>query len=202
MFAGWRNRSDAGTTKPVTKERAKPDLAVADGPQLPAHPPMISVVAPSGTGKTTLLEGVIGELTRRGHQIGAVKHDAHRLELDTEGKDSWRLREAGSASTVLMGRNQFAWFGEDDRGPTLAEIAALFFAECDLILVEGFRSAGLDTVLVSRPDHSDDRWEPPDPAKVLLTVTPDEVERVADNLERRFDLKGAKTQPERREGTA
>jgi molybdopterin-guanine dinucleotide biosynthesis protein MobB len=147
---------------------------------------MVSFVAPSGTGKTTLLEGVIAELGRRGHRIGAVKHDAHRIELDTEGKDSWRLRAAGSASTVLMGRNQLAWFGKDDGGPSLSQIASLLFTDCDLIVVEGFRSAGLQTVLVTRPGHLDDSWEPPDPARVILSATPDEVDRVADLLERRF----------------
>lgn len=153
---------------------------VADGP------PLVSFVAPSGTGKTTLLEGVIAELKARGHRIGAIKHDAHRIELDTEGKDSWRLRQAGSDSTLLMGRNQLAWFGGDDEGPSLDQAVALFFGTVDLILVEGFRSADLPVVLVARPDHVDDRWEAPDPARVLVTVTPDEVERVADLIVERF----------------
>lgn len=186
MLTDWGNRGDGGKTTTVTEWSAKSDLTVA-GNGLPSpHPPMVSVVAPSGTGKTTLLEGVIAELTGRGYKIGAVKHDAHRIELDTEGKDSWRLRKAGAASTLLMGRNQLAWFGEDDRGPSLDALAALLFADCHLILVEGFRSAGLETVLVSRPDHTDERWVPPEQAKILLTVSPDEVARVADILEQRF----------------
>ena len=147
---------------------------------------MVSVVAPSGTGKTTLLEGVIAELTRRGHRVGAVKHDAHRIELDTEGKDSWRLRQAGARSTLLMGRNQLAWFGGDDQGPSLAEAVGTFLADVDLVLVEGFRSADLPVVLVCRPDHRDDRWEAPDPARVMATVGPDEVDRVVELLIERF----------------
>ncbi|MGI9598613.1 MAG: molybdopterin-guanine dinucleotide biosynthesis protein B [Acidimicrobiales bacterium] len=149
-------------------------------------PPMVSFVAPSGTGKTTLLEGVIAELKGRGHRVGAVKHDAHRIELDTRGKDSWRLRDAGAESTLLMGRNQLAWFGSDEGGPSLERAASLFFDELDVILVEGFRSADLPVVVVSRPDHVDDKWEAPDPGRVLLTVTPDEVQRVADLIVDRF----------------
>lgn len=147
---------------------------------------MVSVVAPSGTGKTTLLEGVVAELKRRGHRVGAVKHDAHRIELDTEGKDSWRLREAGADSTLLMGRNQLAWFGSDDQGPSLDAAAALFLDGVDIILVEGFRSADLPVILVSRPDHRDDRWVSPDPARILITVAPDEVMPVADLIVERF----------------
>jgi len=53
--------------------------------------PVISVVAKSGTGKTTLLEKLIAELKRRGYRVGAMKHDAHQFDIDREGKDSWRL---------------------------------------------------------------------------------------------------------------
>ncbi len=147
---------------------------------------MVSFVAPSGTGKTTLLEGVIAELGARGHRVGAVKHDAHRIELDTEGKDSWRLRQAGAPSTLLMGLNQLAWFGPEGGGPSLLQAVALFHADMDIVLVEGFRSEELPTVLVCRPDHRDDRWEAPDPGRVLITVGPGEVERVADLIEARF----------------
>ena len=49
---------------------------------------MISVVAKSGTGKTTLLEKLIAELKRRGYLVGAMKHDAHQFDIDREGKDS------------------------------------------------------------------------------------------------------------------
>jgi len=147
---------------------------------------MVSFAAPSGTGKTTLLEGVVAELERRGHRVAAVKHDAHRIELDTEGKDSWRLRRAGARSTLLMGRDQLAWFGADGAGPTLEQAVALFHAEADIVLIEGYRSAGLPTILVERPGHTDDRWEPPDPALVLLTAKPDDVGPVVDLLERCF----------------
>ena len=38
-------------------------------------PPVVSIVAKSGTGKTTLLEKLIAELKARGYRVGAVKHD-------------------------------------------------------------------------------------------------------------------------------
>ena len=147
---------------------------------------MVCFVAPSGTGKTTLLELVVAEMSRRGHRVGAVKHDAHRIELDTEGKDSWRLREAGAASTMLMGRNQLAWFGADDAGPSLHQVASLFFSDVDIILVEGFRSAELPVIIVERDGHSDERWVAPDAERVLLRVAPDEVDRVVQLLEQRL----------------
>jgi len=65
------------------------------------HTPVVSFVAKSGTGKTTLLEKVIAELKQRGYRVGAIKHDAHRFDIDHPGKDSHRLTSAG-ADTMLI----------------------------------------------------------------------------------------------------
>ena len=59
-------------------------------------PKVYSFIAWSGTGKTTYLERLIAALKARGLRVAAVKHDAHRLELDREGKDSWRFARAGA----------------------------------------------------------------------------------------------------------
>ncbi len=154
-----------------------------------SHPPMVSVVAPSGTGKTSLIEKVITDLTGAGYRVAAVKHDAHRIELDTEGKDSWRFREAGATSTALVGRNQLAWFADQAEMPPLERVAALLFPDVDLVLVEGFRSAGLPAIVVVRPDRPDQgpsRWDPPDPELVLATVGPGEVDAVVELLVGRY----------------
>ena len=48
-------------------------------------PPVVSIVAKGGTGKTTLLEKLIAELKGRGYRVGAVKHDAHSFSIDHAG---------------------------------------------------------------------------------------------------------------------
>lgn len=136
-------------------------------------PPMISFVAPSGTGKTTLVEQVIAALTASGLTVAGVKHDAHRIELDTEGKDSWRMRKAG-ADTLLVGANQLAWMSDETQSPPLDALVELFFADADLVIVEGYRSAGLPTVLVERSEVSDPTWHRPT-SHILATVHPSEV---------------------------
>lgn len=141
-------------------------------------PPMISFVAPSGTGKTTLVEQVITQLTAQGLRVAGVKHDAHRIELDTEGKDSWRMRKAG-ADTLLVGANQLAWMSDSTPSPSLEQLVELFFADADVVIVEGYRSAGLPTVLVERPEVSDPTWHRPTSA-ILATVHPSEVDRAVE----------------------
>ncbi len=136
---------------------------------------MVSFVAPSGTGKTTLVEQVIAALVDAGVNVAAVKHDAHRIELDTEGKDSWRLRQAG-AETLLVGANQLAWMSDRGTAPPLEDLVALFFADADIIVVEGWRSAGLPTVLVERPEVQDPTWHRPDDARIIATVHPSDLD--------------------------
>ncbi len=136
---------------------------------------MISFVAPSGTGKTSLVEAVIKNLCGRGLRVAGVKHDAHRIELDTKGKDSWRMRKAG-AETLLVGKNQLAWMSDNGSAPPLEDLVRLFFSEADVVIVEGYRSAGLPTILVARPEVSDPTWRRPDEDRIIATVHPDEVE--------------------------
>ncbi len=166
------------TAEPDPKPAAPPDDAL---------PPMVSFVAPSGTGKTALVEAVIGDLVARGLRVGAVKHDAHRIELDTEGKDSWRHRAAG-AETLLVGANQVAWMSDDGRSPPLRDLVRLFFPTVDIVIVEGYRSAGLPTIRVRRAEVDDPTWTVPDPALVLATVHPDERSTTVDLLIGRFAL--------------
>lgn len=154
----------------------------------PDRVPVVCFTAPSGTGKTTLLAAVIEGLTARGVRVAAVKHDAHRIELDTEGKDSWRLRQAGASDTVLMGENQMAWMGRPGSVPSLDQVLMLLAADADIIVVEGFRSAGLPTVMVQRPEVSDPTWKPPDAKNVILTVHPDSHDRVIEHLISTFSL--------------
>lgn len=153
----------------------------------------VSVTGPSGSGKTTLVCALIAEFGRRHAQVAAVKHGAHRIELDTEGKDSWRLRDAGASPTLLVGPDQLAWFGTPAQQPTLGALVALFGSDIDIVLVEGYRSAGLDCIVIDDP-RSDRDWERPAPDRVLLSVPahdgptwpdPALVSKVADAIERR-----------------
>jgi molybdopterin-guanine dinucleotide biosynthesis protein B len=62
--------------------------------------PIICIVGASNSGKTTFLEKLIPELTKRGYRVGVIKHSATKLDMDHEGKDTWRLREAGASSVA------------------------------------------------------------------------------------------------------
>ncbi len=104
--------------------------------------PLLGFVARSGTGKTTLLERLIPRLAARGVRCALIKHSHHSVDLDTPGKDSYRLRAAGARQVLLASCRRWALLTEtpDQPEPTLDTLVAqLDPALCDLVLVEGFK---------------------------------------------------------------
>jgi molybdopterin-guanine dinucleotide biosynthesis protein B len=55
----------------------------------------------SDSGKTTLIERLIEELTLRGKKVSAIKQSSHPVSMDTGGKDTFRFTRAGADPVVL-----------------------------------------------------------------------------------------------------
>ena len=104
-------------------------------------PPLFIFVGHANAGKTTLVERLIPELTRRGRRIATIKHAHHRVRLDTEGKDSWRYRQAGAALSMLVTADALQLVADTDTGREPLQLAERFLGEADLILAEGFSQA-------------------------------------------------------------
>ena len=106
-----------------------------------AKVPVLGFIAPSGTGKTTLLRAVIALLKARGLRIGVAKQALDDFDFDQPGKDSYRLRKAGVERLLYASSKKSALILEhpDGGGPELNELLPLFDQnELDIILVEGF----------------------------------------------------------------
>ncbi len=161
-------------------------------------PPVVSFIAPSGTGKTTLIEGVVRALRARGLRVGVLKHDAHRLELDKPGKDTWRFRKAGAWRSVIASAEQLAVFADLDGELSLAGIVDELLDGADIVLTEGFRRAGLPAIRVVRAARpADPDWGASNPILAWASDAPvpgaeapvlplDDPEAVADFLVKRF----------------
>ncbi len=116
----------------------------------------VAFVARSGTGKTTLLEKLIAELKRRGWRVGAIKHDAHRFDIDHPGKDSYRLAAAGADTTLITSPEKLALVRKHAAPPCVEEIVAAYFADVDIVLTEGFRRSTLPRIEVHRKARGGD----------------------------------------------
>lgn len=125
----------------------------------PAHAsglpvPAVSFVAKSGTGKTTLMEQVISELKRRGWRVGAIKHDAHRFDIDHPGKDSYRLTAAGADTMLITSPEKLAIVKQHPASPPIEQLIATYFTDLDIVVTEGFKRSGLPKIEVHRAERS------------------------------------------------
>lgn len=118
--------------------------------------PALAVVGRHNSGKTTLLVKLIEELTRRGHNVGSVKHHHHAgFEIDIPGKDSYRHRAAGAVETVISSPDQVARIQTISGEAECANIVASMPGH-SVVLVEGYRKSGLPTIEIMRAGNAAD----------------------------------------------
>jgi len=102
-----------------------------------AFPPIVTFVGKSNSGKTTLIEKLLPELSNLGLDVGTIKHDVHGFDIDIPGKDTWRHRKAGAKRTVISSPTKVAFIQDVDHDHSLDELV-VYFQGLDLVLTEGY----------------------------------------------------------------
>ncbi|AFV10397.1 molybdopterin-guanine dinucleotide biosynthesis protein B [Thermacetogenium phaeum DSM 12270] len=133
--------------------------------------PVISIVGKSGAGKTTLLEKVIKRLKEDGIRVAAIKHDAHRFDMDKPGKDTWRMAQAGADVVVISSSEKMAMIEKVSKEKSLDEIVAML-PGVDIVLTEGYKSGDKPKIEVYRSEVHKERLCSPDE---LLAIVSDVV---------------------------
>ena len=114
-------------------------------------PPLFGVVGWKNSGKTTLMVGLVGELTKRGLAVSVIKHAHAKFEIDHEGRDSFRMREAGACQVALSSPRRFALMRELGDAPEMSFADILAYAgKCDLVLVEGYKRENFPKIEIRR----------------------------------------------------
>ena len=117
---------------------------------------IVCIAGKKGSGKTTLLVALAAEFNRRKRQVATIKHGHHPALIDTEGKDTWRHYNEGSASPVLIeSPGHRVLFERTDHESDPETLVARYMAGADIVLVEGFKSAALPTIEVHRTEAHD-----------------------------------------------
>ncbi len=150
--------------------------------------PLIAITGFRDSGKTTAVEGIVRELTRRGYRLGTFKYCKYGYGLDAPGKDSWRHRSAGATGTVLIGPKGFALLGGQLHDEDPRTLAGWLFPDAHMIIVEGCHWLPLTRVEIAEPDGSSRPAHPDGKVLVRLPVhfRPKHIVTLCDEIEGRY----------------
>ena len=152
----------SGVWDRAERQATAAEAAAADGtapaiaPVTPAAPtpavPAIAFIGYQNSGKTTLVEKVIAELTRRGLRVGSLKHHGHHgFDIDVPAKDTWRHHQAGSKHVGLICATRWAEYAdtrEEDEMPARELLSR--YNDVDVVIIEGYKTEGFDNIVVAR----------------------------------------------------
>ena len=102
---------------------------------------IFGIVGWKNSGKTTLVERLIGALLKKGLTVSTIKHSHHKFQIDKKGKDSFRHRKAGASETILA--SDYEWVKFSSNVPNIPGEIEFFLnqlGKVDLVLVEGYKN--------------------------------------------------------------
>ncbi|WP_118843075.1 molybdopterin-guanine dinucleotide biosynthesis protein MobB [Haemophilus haemolyticus] len=147
--------------------------------------PLLGITGYSGSGKTTLLEKLIPELIARHIRVSVIKHSHHNMQVDKEGKDSWRMKEAGSSQVILANDERWAIMTETPKPVSLDYLAQQFDRTLtDLVLVEGFKQEPIQKILLHRQEMTKPLPEIDEYVVAVATNYPLEIDRTLLDINR------------------
>ena len=133
-----------------TGDSAEVASPLPGGPGCGPAAPAIAFIGYQNSGKTTLVEKVISRLTQRGLRVGSIKHHGEKnIEVDQPGKDSWRHAQAGSRHVGIVSPGRYAEYADTGAEVPVEDLLA-HFTDVDIVVVEGYKTAGLPNIVVSR----------------------------------------------------
>lgn len=168
--------------------------------------PVIGVAGWKKSGKTTLTVRLVQEFTRRGLRVATVKHAHHAFQIDASEADSARHRRAGAGQVAIVSPERWALIKELGSSPEPDFAAVLTMLDpCDLIVVEGYKSAPIAKIETRRQSSTTRGALAPEDALVIAVATDhpteagnlpvfalDDVGGIADLIAGVFALRGFK----------
>ncbi len=132
---------------------------------------IFGVVGWKNNGKTGLMERLVDDITARGFTVSTIKHAHHRFDVDRQGTDSYRHREAGAHEVLLSSRNRFALMHEvkGEGETTLADLLKRL-KPVDLVLIEGYKRDNHPKIEAHRRETSQPLIAPGDDSIVAVAA--------------------------------
>lgn len=101
---------------------------------------IIAVVGGKKSGKTTTIELLTRELTKRGYRVAAVKHIPEpNFTIDREGKDTWRFARSGAKTVVGVSAEEIATIEKRSSDNLSLNDILSRSKDNDIVFLEGFK---------------------------------------------------------------
>lgn len=155
---------------------------------------IFAFVGISESGKTHLIQKLVGELKSRGHTVSVVKHCAHGFDLEGQGKDTARFVEAGSDSVCMYSPDGMVVFQQKKTELDARKISREYLKCSDFVLIEGATlEKKLKKIEVLRKGFSEKLSCPPEELIAVVSdfdagmdipvLHPEDIAKIADFLE-------------------
>jgi molybdopterin-guanine dinucleotide biosynthesis adapter protein len=132
--------------------------------------PIISVVGLVKSGKTTFIEALVRELSRRKYRVGTLKHTSHSFEMDSEGKDSYRLKQSGSIVGGVFTDDSIGIVRDLDDSQDLDRIIADVYSDMDLVIIEGYKLGKYPRIIVLKENDLESETKPYRDEEIIAVV--------------------------------
>ncbi len=119
-------------------------------PQKKSIPPVISIISKKRAGKTTFIVKLIQEMKKRGYRVGTLKHDTHGFDIDHEGKDTYKHKQAGSETVVISSPWKISLIKDVSEEMTVDTLVSSYFMDVDIVITEGYKSANKPQIEIFR----------------------------------------------------
>lgn len=121
---------------------------------------IIAISGVKNSGKTTLIEKILGILKEKGIKAAVIKHDGHEFSADVPGTDTYRHLSAGAAGTICYSATKYMLV-KNQADPDPNELIKAF-PDADMIIMEGLKNSPYPKIEIVRRGNSDTPICPPE----------------------------------------
>jgi len=137
---------------------------------------IVSVIGLKKTGKTTVVERLVGALSKRGHRVGTIKsmlHATTTFTIDIAGKDTYRHRLAGAWFVIAQSGVETSYIErhEDQAGKkSLSELLRFVPEGTGYLVCEGLGERSdriVEIVCLKAPESWDETQDVRKPGNIV-----------------------------------
>jgi molybdopterin-guanine dinucleotide biosynthesis protein B len=154
---------------------------------------VIGFYGESNTGKTTIIVKIIEQLVKERYAVATIKNTDKNVNIDTEGKDTWKHQHAGAKLVSLSSLNETDFM--INKRMDVNNIVDIIFAcePVDIVLVEGARNLNIPKIKIGSGENRDNTiMQYQDDFKEVIKIIKKEIDKKKKKHDVRIMVNGKK----------